>query len=53
MNVKWGGAMDGANRPDVSEKGRCDVEAESLVWCGRGTWTEGALPTSRGRERLA
>lgn len=32
MKVKWGGAMYGANRPDVSEKGRCDVEAESLVW---------------------
>lgn len=24
--------MYGANGPDVSEKGRGDVEAESLVW---------------------
>lgn len=32
MNMKWGVAMYGANYPDVRERGRCNVEAESLVW---------------------
>lgn len=53
--------------PDEGEMGRGDVWGESSgckrkrggamsrlrVWCGRGTWTEGALPINRGRERLA